>query len=60
MEALKADKAKIKIAGSGRSHFASDGVVEADIPGSGEVRVTGRAKCTAKATGSGKLICTAM
>ena len=57
MEGLKAQTAKITIAGSGRSRFASDGTVNADILGSGEVRVQGRAKCDVKATGSGRLVC---
>lgn len=57
MEGLKAHSAKITIAGSGRSRFASDGEVNADILGSGEVRVQGPAKCAVKATGSGRLVC---
>ena len=57
MEGLKAQNAKITIAGSGRSRFASDGTVNADILGSGEVRVQGQAKCDVKATGSGRLVC---
>lgn len=57
MEGLKAREAKITIAGSGRSRFASDGTVNADIIGSGEVRVQGRAKCQVEATGSGRLVC---
>jgi len=57
MEALKADSASIRVVGSGRSGFASDGVVRAAIAGSGEVRVRGHARCEAKATGSGRLVC---
>jgi Putative auto-transporter adhesin, head GIN domain len=57
MEGLKAEKAEISIAGSGSSRFASDGEVKANIMGSGEVRVSGRASCTVSALGSGKLIC---
>lgn len=57
MEALKAGNARIRIAGSGRSSFASDGQVSANIVGSGEVRVRGRATCTVKAAGTGRLVC---
>lgn len=59
MDALKTDSAHISIAGSGRSAFSSDGAVKADILGSGEVRVRGRARCEVKAAGSGKLVCEA-
>lgn len=59
MESLKAGNASIKIAGSGRSSFASDGQVTANIIGSGEVKVRGRATCTVKSTGSGRLVCEA-
>lgn len=57
MEGLTAEEAKIKIAGSGDARFASDGQVGADILGSGEVRVKGRAQCKVNARGSGTLIC---
>ncbi len=55
---LKADSAEIAIGGSGDVAFASDGEVEADIAGAGDVRVTGNAKCTINAFGSGTLTCT--
>lgn len=57
MEALRADRAEVTIAGSGNAAFASDGEVEANIVGSGDVTVKGRARCTVSALGSGKLIC---
>ena len=57
MPSLKVDKAEISIAGSGRAQFASDGTVEARIMGSGDVSVTGSAKCTVNAMGSGTLRC---
>lgn len=57
MAGLKVDDAKLSIAGSGRSELASDGEVKADIMGSGEVRVHGRARCTVKSMGSGRLVC---
>lgn len=57
LDALKADKAKVTIAGSGSARFASDGEVSAEIMGSGEVTVRGRARCTVSAMGSGKLNC---
>ena len=57
LDALKADKAKITIAGSGEARFASDGEVNAEIMGSGEVTVRGRARCKVSAVGSGRLIC---
>lgn len=57
MDALKVDQARITIAGSGSASFASDGEVEADIFGSGEVRVKGRARCKVSAMGSGRLVC---
>lgn len=57
LEGLKVVDAKIDIAGSGDSAFASDGTVRANIMGSGEVRVIGRATCTVKSMGSGRLVC---
>ena len=56
-EALKAATTKVMIAGSGNAVFASDGVVDAQIMGSGQVTVKGRAHCTVSALGSGKLVC---
>jgi hypothetical protein len=57
MDALSTQKARLIIAGSGNSAFASDGEVEARIMGSGSVTVRGRARCTVKSMGSGKLVC---
>ncbi len=57
LDALKVDDAKVDIAGSGDSSFASDGNVKANIMGSGEVRVIGRATCQVKTMGSGRLVC---
>lgn len=57
MAALNAGNAKVDIAGSGSAGFASDGAVEANIMGSGQVRVKGRATCKVSAMGSGKLVC---
>lgn len=57
MRALKAETAEISIAGSGSADFASDGTVEANIIGSGDVKVTGSAKCTVSSLGSGSLTC---
>ena len=57
MDALKVDDARVDIAGSGDSAFASDGSVRANIMGSGEVRVIGRATCKVHSVGSGRLIC---
>ncbi len=54
---LKAERATISIGGSGDVAFASDGTVEANIGGSGKVKVKGRAKCTSKSFGTGQLIC---
>lgn len=54
---LAVDNARVNIAGSGKGAFRSDGSVRADIVGSGEVRVVGRAQCAVKAVGSGKLVC---
>ena len=54
---LKVGQADITVAGSGNASFASDGDVKATIMGSGEVRVTGHAKCTVKSMGSGRLVC---
>ncbi len=54
---LKAERGEVSIGGTGDVAFASDGTVEANIAGSGTVKVTGRAKCTANSFGSGKLIC---
>lgn len=57
MAGLKADRAEITIAGSGNADFASDGTVEAKVMGSGDVHVTGSAKCTINSMGSGTLRC---
>ncbi|WP_245647517.1 head GIN domain-containing protein [Novosphingobium lentum] len=54
---LTVGSAKVDVAGSGNTSFASDGDVSANIMGSGEVRVRGRAKCTVQSMGSGKLVC---
>lgn len=56
-ETLKVDSAKVTVAGSGNAAFSSDGTVNADIFGSGEVRVRGRATCKVSSMGSGKLVC---
>lgn len=57
MPGLKADQAEVTIGGRGDVAFASDGTVEANIAGSGEVNVVGNAKCTVEAFGSGTLSC---
>ena len=57
MNTLRVDSAAIQIAGSGRAAFSSDGTVVANILGSGEVHVFGRAHCTANTVGSGRLVC---
>lgn len=57
MDGLSVDDATVDVAGSGKARFASNGQVNANITGSGEVRVFGRATCKVKSLGSGKLIC---
>lgn len=57
MPGLRVERADIKIGGSGDVTFASDGEVIATIAGSGNVVVDGRATCSIKAFGSGKLTC---
>jgi len=57
MKELTVDRAEITIGGSGDGVFRSDGTVDANIMGSGKVRVIGRAKCEVTAVGSGKLVC---
>ena len=57
MDALKVDTANLTIAGTGNARFASDGEVSARIMGTGDVHVNGRAHCTVKAMGTGKLVC---
>jgi hypothetical protein len=57
MAGLKVEQAKVDIAGSGDATFASDGEVTANIVGSGDVRVKGRAKCKVTGMGSGSLVC---
>lgn len=57
MAGLKVESAKIDVAGSGSANFASDGQITANIIGSGEVRVKGRAQCKLTSIGAGKLIC---
>lgn len=57
MAGLKVDTAEITIAGSGNAQFASDGTVEAKVMGSGDVTVTGSARCTINSMGSGTLRC---
>jgi hypothetical protein len=59
MDKLTAEKAEITVAGSGSTVFASDGKVKANIMGSGDVRVIGRADCTVSSMGSGSLKCEA-
>ena len=54
---LKVGSAEINIAGSGGGEFASDGTVRANVLGSGDVTVFGRADCKISAMGSGKLHC---
>lgn len=54
---FKAERAEVSIGGSGDVAFASDGIVDANISGSGKVNVTGNAQCTAKSMGSGSLTC---
>ncbi len=54
---LKVERAEINVAGSGGGEFASDGKVTANVAGSGEVTVHGRARCRISALGSGKLHC---
>ena len=54
---LKVERAEINIAGSGGGEFASDGKVSANVAGSGDVTVYGRADCKISAVGSGKLRC---
>ena len=54
---LKVKRAEINIAGSGGGEFASDGTVRANVAGSGDVTVYGRADCKISAMGSGKLRC---
>ena len=54
---LKVGSAEVNIAGSGGGEFASDGAVNANVLGSGDVTVYGRADCKISAMGSGKLRC---
>ena len=57
MAELQVDNADVTVAGSGDAEFASDGEVEAQIIGSGAVRVTGSANCSVDSMGSGTLTC---
>lgn len=57
MAGLTVERADVSVAGSGDAEFASDGKVEANIVGSGDITVNGRANCTVSAMGSGKLNC---
>ena len=57
MAGLKVDKAEITVGGSGDAEFASDGTVEANVAGSGDIVVNGSAKCNIQAFGSGTLTC---
>lgn len=57
LNGLSVESAKISMAGSGNASFASDGEVDASMAGSGHVTVKGRAKCTVKGMGSGRLVC---
>lgn len=59
MVGLEVERAKVTVAGSGSAVFASDGVVDAHIMGSGVVTVHGRAKCSVHSMGSGRLVCVA-
>ena len=55
--AFKADTAKASVLGSGGIAFASDGVVDGRILGSGDIDVKGKAQCKSSAMGSGELRC---
>jgi hypothetical protein len=55
--ALKVGSAHVNVAGSGNATFASDGDVDANIMGAGDVTVRGRARCKVHAVGSGSLVC---
>jgi hypothetical protein len=57
LDELNAETAEISIAGSGSGAFASDGEVTANIVGSGDVTVFGRATCEISSVGSGSLTC---
>src|SRR5690606_35757392 len=57
LNALRAERAKVNIAGSGDVAFASDGEVQANIMGSGNVTVRGSARCKVNSMGSGSLVC---
>lgn len=57
LDGITVENAKISMAGSGNASFASDGEVDATMAGSGHVTVRGRAKCTVKGMGSGRLVC---
>jgi hypothetical protein len=57
MDGLNADEVKVDVAGPGNARFASNGNVKANIVGSSEVRVFGRATCSVNSHGSGKLVC---
>lgn len=54
---LKVERAEVNIAGSGGGEFASDGRVRANVAGSGDVTVHGRADCKITSLGSGRLRC---
>ena len=57
LEGLSAENANVSMAGSGNAAFACDGDVSASMAGSGNVTVKGRARCTVKGVGSGRLVC---
>jgi len=54
---VQVESADITIAGAGNAAFSSDGKIDANILGSGTVRVIGRATCEVNSMGSGKVIC---
>ena len=57
LSGLSTESANVSMAGSGNASFASDGDVSASMAGSGNVTVKGRARCTVKGMGSGRLVC---
>lgn len=55
--AMQAQQAKITVAGSGGVRANAIGTADVDIMGSGDVSVTGGAKCTISKAGSGSVRC---
>jgi hypothetical protein len=55
-DGLYADKAEVKVSGSGNASIAADKTLDAMVSGSGNIRYTGNAQVTKSKSGSGSIV----